>query len=265
MAVTHADLAPSRRSTDLGSKTGALLPFMLILCTTPFLCRFIDNGSSSSSATWVTTGDEGTGKRYECTYSGSGKTPLLCAAGAFLGLAIAMVVAHVYLMVAVSKSPPPALCVCTRDKLHKFNMVEYQHVNHLFIVHRMSFAVGEILLLIALSIESGHLKDYSTPRPSCLILNQGVFSAAGVFSLVTVFLAAGLYITALRAQCMLQDQENVRREVMEAAMFHTSPPRSPAHRIAAVSNENPVVIRGPRDERTLGDYLSVFSKQSSLA
>lgn len=151
-----------------------------------------------------------------------------------------------------------------KDKLHKFNMVEYRHVNHVFIVHRMSFAVGEILLLIAISIESGHLKDYSTPRPSCLVLNQGVFSAAGVFSLVTVFLAAGLYITALRSQCLLQDQENVRREVMEAAMFHASPPRSPPRRIAAVSNENPVV-RGPRDERTLGDYLSVFRKQSSLA
>lgn len=143
-------------------------------------------------------------------------------------------------------------------------MVEYQHVNHLFIVHRMSFAVGEILLLIALTIESGHLKDYSTPRPRCLILNQGVFSAAGVFSLVTVFLAAGLYITELRAQCMLQDQENVRQEAMEAAMLHVSPPQSPPRRIAAVSNENPVV-RGPRNERTLGDYLSVFSKQSSLA
>lgn len=262
MAVTHADLAPSRRSTDLGSKTGAFIIVLSILFGLLCFILCLIAEASRSEATWVTTGDEGKGKRYECTYSGSGKTPLLCAAGAFLGLAIAMVVAHVYLMVAVSKSPPPALVIWDPDSATAQTLT--WQAGFFFITTWMSFAVGEILLLIALTIESGHLKDYSTPRPRCLILNQGVFSAAGVFSLVTVFLAAGLYITELRAQCMLQDQENVRQEAMEAAMLHASPPQSPPRRIAAVSNENPVV-RGPRNERTLGDYLSVFSKQSSLA
>ena len=32
MAVTHADLEPSRRSTDLGSKIGVLLMILTILC-----------------------------------------------------------------------------------------------------------------------------------------------------------------------------------------------------------------------------------------
>ena len=65
--------------------------------------------------TWVSTSNGGEGKRNECTYSGSGKAPLLCSAGAFLGLAIGMVVAHVYMMVAVSQSPPPALVTWDPD------------------------------------------------------------------------------------------------------------------------------------------------------
>ena len=65
--------------------------------------------------TWVSTSNGGEGNRNECMYSGSGKAPLLFAAGAFLGLAIGMVVAHVYMMVAVSQSPPPALVTWDPD------------------------------------------------------------------------------------------------------------------------------------------------------
>jgi hypothetical protein len=59
--------------------------------------------------TWVGTNNKGKGEKYECVYSGSGKTPLLCAAAAFVGLAIAMVVQHTYILIAITKSPPPAL------------------------------------------------------------------------------------------------------------------------------------------------------------
>lgn len=45
------------------------------------------------------------GKNSECVYSDSGKVPLLSASCAFVGLAIAIVVEHAYLMIAVSKSP----------------------------------------------------------------------------------------------------------------------------------------------------------------
>lgn len=55
------------------------------------------------------TGNKGNGGNYECVYSGSGKTPLLCAASAFVGLAVAMVVEHAYMLIAVTKSPPSAL------------------------------------------------------------------------------------------------------------------------------------------------------------
>lgn len=40
----------------------------------------------------------------ECVYSGSGKVPLLCCSCAFIVLAIAMVMEHAYMLIAISKS-----------------------------------------------------------------------------------------------------------------------------------------------------------------
>lgn len=57
--------------------------------------------------TWESTHKRGV--ENQCVYSGSGKLPLLCAATAFVGLAVAMVIEHMYMLVAISKSPPPAL------------------------------------------------------------------------------------------------------------------------------------------------------------
>lgn len=53
--------------------------------------------------------------KYECTYNGSGKTPLLSAAGAFLSLALAMLLEHSYLLIAVSKSPTASLAYWDPD------------------------------------------------------------------------------------------------------------------------------------------------------
>lgn len=53
----------------------------------------------------------------ECMYSGNGKTPLICAVGAFLALAIAMVVQHMHLLLAVSKSDPDPSLLMSRDPL----------------------------------------------------------------------------------------------------------------------------------------------------
>ena len=64
--------------------------------------------------TWNSTG-EGKHPTKECIYSGSGKTPLLCAGSAFLGLAVVMVVEHTYMLVAVSKSTPPVLITWDPD------------------------------------------------------------------------------------------------------------------------------------------------------
>ena len=61
--------------------------------------------------TWIDIGD----KALECVYSGSGKTPLLCASSAFVGLAFAIMVEHIFLLVSVSKLPPSALVTLDPD------------------------------------------------------------------------------------------------------------------------------------------------------
>ncbi|PSR97915.1 L-threonine 3-dehydrogenase [Actinidia chinensis var. chinensis] len=262
MAVTHADLAPSRRSTDLGSKTGAFIVVLSILFGLSCFILCLIAEATRSQVTWVSTSNGGEGKRNECTYSGSGKAPLLCAAGAFLGLAIGMVVAHVYMMVAVSQSPPPALVTWDPDSAPAQSLT--WQAGFFFVATWICFSVGEILLLIGLSVESGHLKDWSTPRPTCLTIGQGLFSAAGVLGLVTAFFYAGLYITVLRAQRLLQDQESVQREVVEAAALHSSPPQSPPRRVIVIPNENPIVRENSQSEVTLTKYLTIFNKYSGF-
>ena len=48
--------------------------------------------------------EKGKEEKSECFYSGSGKVPLMCAASAFVGLAIAMVLEHTYMLIAISNS-----------------------------------------------------------------------------------------------------------------------------------------------------------------
>ncbi|XP_044486538.1 uncharacterized protein LOC123211742 [Mangifera indica] len=233
-AVTHADLAPSPPCTELGSHTGVFLIVLTILCG---LCCFIlclTAEATRSQMIWKSTGSEG--KENECVYSGSGKTPLLCALIAFVGLAVAMVVEHMYMLIAVSKSPPLALVSWDRDA-SPVKSLAWQ-AGFFFVTTWICFAVAEILLLIGVSIESGHLKNWSRPRPSCLVIKEGLFSAGGVFALMTVFLAAGLYLTALGAEKVSQEHENVRREVVEVSALFVSPPRSP--HLTTIARENPI-------------------------
>ncbi|KAI3469320.1 hypothetical protein Pfo_025983 [Paulownia fortunei] len=265
MAVTHADLAPSRKSSDLGSKTGAFLMVLSILlglfCF--ILCLIAEETRSEVTWTPTSTSDKGKGTKSECTYTGNGKLPFLSATGAFFALAMAMVVQHTYLLVAVSKSDSLIEITWAPDSV--FIKTLTWQAAFFFVSTWMSFAVGEILLLIGLSAESGHLKDWEISRPSCLIIGRGLFTAAGVFGLVTVFLASGLYITVLRAERHFQEQENTRRQILEASVLYASPPRSPIRiNIRAVPNENPLPMQD-QNVHTLHHYLTAFDKHSRLA
>ncbi|KAL0548424.1 hypothetical protein IC582_012875 [Cucumis melo] len=243
-AVTHDDLLPSPKSSELGSKLGTFLIILTILCG---LCCFIlclIAESTRSQAIWMGI-DENNKEKRRCSYSGSGKTPLLCTASAFLGMAVMMVVQHLYVLIAVSKSAPPAL-IAWDPSFATSKSLTFQAA-FFFVSTWISFAVGEILLLIGLSVESGHLNNWSAPKESCLVIKEGLFSAAGVFQLATVFLAAGLYMTAVRAQRMFEQQENVRREVLESYHIHSSPPRSlslaspPLQPMPPIAREDPVI------------------------
>ncbi|KAF8041665.1 hypothetical protein BT93_A0306 [Corymbia citriodora subsp. variegata] len=256
-AVTHADLAPRRGRTHLGSKTGAALVVLTILCGLFSFILCLVAEASRSQVTWKSNPDgseEGGSGSYECVYNGSGKMPLLSGASAFLILAMAMVVEHTYLLVAVSKLPPssPAFAASTLT----------WHAAFFFVSTWISFAVAEILLLIGLSVESGHLRNWARLRPSCLVIREGLFCTAGVFALATVFLAAGLYLIALRAEKAFREQEVARQEMLEASVLYASPPRSPPPRIAAVDREDPA-NGGAQQDPSLG-FHSVFSKFSDV-
>lgn len=118
--------------------------------------------------------------------------------------------------------------------------------------------------MIGLSVESGHLKNWNRQRPSCLIIREGLFSAAGVFSLTAVFFAAGLYLTALRAQTISEGLENVRRKVLEASAHYASPPRSPPpQRMATIARENPITGDN-HTQQPLFAFSQAFGKHSNL-
>ena len=118
------------------------------------------------------------------------------------------------------------------------------------------------MLLIGVSVESGHLKNWSTPRPSCLTIPQGLLSAAGVFGLATTFLATGLYLTALKAHRLCHEQETVRRQVLDISVLFASPPMSPRHRIiTAMNTENPTA-RQNHSGQPPSQFSSVFTKHS---
>lgn len=262
MAVTHADLAPSRKGTDIGSKTGVvLMVFSILLGLLCFVLCLIAESTRSQLVREVNDGGGGDSEKSECRYSGSGKMPLICAAGAFLSLAVAMVVQHTHLLLSVSKSDPDPSLLMTWDPLGNDHLSTLTwQAGFFFITTWICFSVGEVLLLIGLSVESGHLKGWSTPRPNCFIAREGLFSAAGVLGITTVFLASGLSMTALRAQWLLQDQENVRHEVIETSILYSSPPRLSGDQIMAVGGETPIVRHDLYHEPGLIEYLRAFDK-----
>ncbi|XWS53552.1 hypothetical protein CRYUN_Cryun10bG0011100 [Craigia yunnanensis] len=260
VAVTHADLAPGRRSTELGSRTGVVLMVLTIICGLFCFILCLIAEATRSQERWVDTEDNGKEVKYECVYSGNGKTPLLCSAVAFVGLAVAMVVEHMYMLIAVSKSPSPALVSWDPDSTRAKTLT--WQAGFFFVTTWLCFGVGEVLLLIGLSVESGHLKNWSKPKASCLIIREGLFCTAGVFSLMTVFLAAGLYLTALHAQKMFQEQQNVRHQVLETSVLYASPPVSPPHRITTMAREDPVITEFP-NQPTPFSYSWDFRKQSN--
>ncbi|KAL6526488.1 hypothetical protein OROGR_015578 [Orobanche gracilis] len=266
MAVTHDDLTRSPKISHLGSKTGvSIMIFSILLGLFCFiLCLLAD--TTRSEVKWSATDDHGKGIESKCTFTSSGKLPLVSATTTFFALAIAMAVQHTYLLVAVGRSD--SLVEMTWDPDSAIARTLTWQAGFFFVSTWTSFAVGEILLLIGLSVESGHLKNWSRPRPNCLIIRQGLFTAGGVFGMATVFLASGLYITALRIEMYLQEQLNhTRREVMGAyTTTHASPP----------GGRNIIIIRAeddslPRQQvvygtqsNTLYYYLATFDKQPNL-
>ncbi|KAI4334922.1 hypothetical protein L6164_013622 [Bauhinia variegata] len=237
MAVTYADLEPSCKRTDLSRKTVAFFIVVTILLGLFCFILCLMAEATRSEATWVSTDDKGKGGK-SCAYSGSGKVPLLCCVCAFVGLAIVMLVGHIYMLIAVTKMPETPLI--TWDPASAPPKSLSWQLGFFYVATWICFAVGEVLLLAGITVESGHLQNWDKPKASCLIIKQGLLSAAGVFALITVFLAIGLYLTALHAQRIYQETVNVRRQVLETSALYSSPPTIPQRQFMTVARENPM-------------------------
>ncbi|CAO2832150.1 unnamed protein product [Amaranthus hypochondriacus] len=263
--ITHADLAVKPRGLHLSSKTGALLTILCIL--SGLLCFILSlfAEATRSQVTWVLANNKGhKGKdEYECLYSGNGKVPLICASVAFVVLAIAMLVQHSFMLIAISKTSHPVYISWDPQSSRPMKSLTWQ-AGAFFLSTWICFAIAEIMLLIGLSVESGHLKDWTTPNSSCLVIREGVFTAAGVFALLSVFLAAGLYATALRIQWLGQHQEIVRQEILEASSLYASPPRSPQHNRTAQDASTNVVSQDQRVQTpTLPQDQTILNNKES--
>ncbi|MED6206087.1 hypothetical protein PIB30_023782 [Stylosanthes scabra] len=230
MAVTHADLEPNRGKTGLSSKTGVFLIVLTILLGLSSFTLCLIAEDTRSQVTWTNR------TKTECVYRSSGKTPLVCAACAFLVLAMAMVMEHTYLLIAVSKSSP------TLDPESPSANSLATHAGFFFITTWICFAIGEILLLAGVSVESGHLKNWSKPRHTCHVIRRGLFSCAAVFALTTVSLASALYLTALRAQRLShQLEQHSRTQALDtsAAILELHGNASPSSTPQPDIRENP--------------------------
>ncbi|XP_019418947.1 PREDICTED: uncharacterized protein LOC109329672 isoform X2 [Lupinus angustifolius] len=218
MAVTHADLEPNRTKSDLSSKTGAFLIVLNILLGLSCFILCLIAEATRSEVTWMSKSEKGNEEKSECVYNGSGKVPLICATSAFFGLAIGMVIEHTYMLIAVRKLSPALLQWDPYS--HSTKSLTLQ-AGFFFITTWICFAVGEILLLAGLSVESGHLNNWSKPRSECYSIRE-----------------------ALRVQTMLEELLLIRREVLEASSFYASPPRSPQNQrhITTVARENPHLL-----------------------
>ncbi|CAN7101743.1 unnamed protein product [Brassica rapa subsp. narinosa] len=137
-----------------------------------------------------------------------------------------------------------------------------------------------------LEITFKFLVDRSTVGGTyCLVIRQGLFSAAGVFSLLTGFLATGLYLMALQAYRISKDLENTHIVILEASLhgflwtspmtvlgllwaccvasiLYASPPRSPTNRMVTVAREAPATVR---DESTSLGYLVSLKQLAYIA
>ncbi|XP_031485737.1 protein MODIFYING WALL LIGNIN-1 isoform X1 [Nymphaea colorata] len=249
MAVTHADLTPSRRKTDLGSKFGTTLMVVCVLCGLSSFVFCLTAESMKSEVTWVQMA-LGQGRKVVCLYSGSGRTPFVCSLVSLLLLAIAMGLEHGYLLTAITKTSdsnpgrPPLLVWMSYSSTAK--SMKWQALLF-FMGTWICFAVGEVILVIGIAVESGHLHGWARARTDCLVMRTGLFAAAGVFGLTAMFIVCALYLTALQAQKLYEIEESVRREILEASNVYASQP------------QESVAVTVPQDSRS---YEADWSMQT---
>ncbi|KAM3329814.1 hypothetical protein ACQJBY_026688 [Aegilops geniculata] len=197
-AVTHDDLslrkAQERRAGRSGSQIAVALVALSVLCgLVSFILCLAAEGSRSEVEL--------------CFYNGSGRSALAFSIGAFLLLAVAMFAVHAYMLLAVASPDSAAAGLAVAEDHPRVssatNTLTWQTCC-LFFVTWICFGLAEVLLMIGIGVESGHVSDWRRPRQVCHRVRPGMFAAAGILGLITVVVGFVVYVTAVHTQKLLR-------------------------------------------------------------
>lgn len=264
MAVTHADLEIRRPSRKLGGKVGTAVIALCAFCGLLGFVFSVFAESSKTKANWVMVTGNGGKEKFECVYSANGGIALLCAAGGFLTLAIAMIVQHAYMWIATISDDHrggPSIQLTVWDVDSSTSMYAKQAAI-LFLTAWVCFGIAEVLLVIGIAVESTHLREWRSARNRCLVVRQGSFLAAGFFDLSTVFLATAFYFVVLQMKKVRDGEAAVQREVVEAALFST-PTSNTSNTMTSPSPNSAVEVAGDIQVSPVRDRIQISVKASN--
>ncbi|KAJ0979890.1 hypothetical protein J5N97_015364 [Dioscorea zingiberensis] len=145
---------------------------------------------------------------------------------------------HACMLIAVTSPKPPAVVAWTAPedpRPSRFSRNLTVQACALIFATWVCFAIAELLLIISIGIESGHTTDWKRSRLSCPAIRPGLFVAAGFFGLLTVLLGVGLYLTALKAQKLNQEEGNTHPPNTHQIITPTAPQQT----MLANKNSNP--------------------------
>ncbi|KAF0919486.1 hypothetical protein E2562_029607 [Oryza meyeriana var. granulata] len=206
-AVTHDDLslrkAQERRAALSSGRAAVSLVALSVLCGIVgfILCLAAEGSRSETSHYLMSVGGGEAGQVDVCFYNSSGRAPLAFAIGAFLLLAVAMFAEHAYMLLAVAAPDSSAAGLAVAEG-HPRVAADPARLTWqtccLFFVTWICFGLAEVMLMVGIAVESGHVSDWRKPRPVCHRVRPGVFAAAGILGLITVVVGFVVYVTALQ-------------------------------------------------------------------
>ncbi|XP_062190813.1 uncharacterized protein LOC133894021 [Phragmites australis] len=207
-AVTHDDLslrkAQERRAARSSGQVAVSLVALSVLCgVVAFILCLAAEGSRSEVSHYLMTAGGSADQVDVCFYSSSGRAPLAYAVGASLLLAVAMFAEHAYMLVAVAvpDSASVGLAVAQdHPRVASTTATLTWQTGCLFFLTWICFGLAEVLLMIGIGVESGHVNDWRRPRPVCHRVRPGMFAAAGILGLITVVVGFVVYVAVVQAQ-----------------------------------------------------------------
>ncbi|KAJ3694040.1 hypothetical protein LUZ60_009520 [Juncus effusus] len=253
MAITH-DAISLRRSLGrrvtgnqsghlIGSQLAVFLVALSIICGLVSFVLCLAGEASRSEATWYLLSIRGDGSKIsECFYNGSGRNALACAICAFLLLAVAMFAEHAYMLVAVTSPTQTEFASALPEdpRLASSARSLTGQACFLFLLTWICFAIAEVLLMICIGVESGHLNNWTKPRPVCHAIRPGLFAAAGILGLIAVFLGFMVYLTALRMQRLHNVDGTMHNGHQIPHGPHNLTPTAPHEQHQSMPNQAPI-------------------------